>query len=142
MPVPSKIAQLTVSAYLETDYCVGGNTPFVMHVGIANDNLARLYKQFQTNSAALITACNPYSKKVGDLVNAERNAKLESELTRRSLTFWDGVGKHPSGNWPEEPGYFVLSLSLQATKMIGKKYEQNAIIWCGADTIPELILLR
>lgn len=142
MVVSSKIEQLKINAYLETDYCVAGNTPFVLQVGIPNDSLAKLYKQFRTNCAVFITACNPYSQDVGDIANADRQAKLRCELTRRDLTFLDGIGKHLSGNWPEEPSYLVLSLSLEAAKKIGIEYEQNAIVWCGADAIPELILLR
>ena len=101
-----------------------------------------LYKRHGTNCAAFITACNPYSRDVGERANAERQAKLQLELTRRNLPFLEGIGKHPSGSWPEEPSYLVLSVSLEAAKTIGKQYEQNALVWYGANTIPELILLR
>jgi len=138
----SKIDPETIDAYLQTDYCVTGNTPLILRVGIPNDTLAMLYKQHRTNSAMFITACNPYSRDIGETANAERQAKLHLELTRRKLPFLEGVGKHPSGSWPEEPSYLVLSVSLEAAKTIGKKYEQNAIVWCGSDAVPELILLR
>jgi hypothetical protein len=138
----SKIDPSTINAYLQTDYCVAGNTPLILRIGIPNDTLAMLYKQLRTKSAAFITACNPYSRGIGELANAERQAKLHLELTQRNLPFLEGTGKHPSGSWPEEPSYLVLSVSLEAAKTIGRKYEQNAIVWCGANTIPELILLR
>jgi hypothetical protein len=35
-----------------------------------------------------------------------------------------------------------LGLSLEAAKALGKKYDQNAVVWCGPDAIPELVLLR
>ena len=138
----SKIDPSTINAYLQTDYCVAGNIPLILRTGIPNDTLAMLYKQHRTNSAMFITACNPYSRDIGETANAERQAKLQLELTRRNLPFLEGIGKHPSGSWPEEPSYLVLSVSLEEAKTIGKKYEQNAIVWCGADTIPKLILLR
>lgn len=128
-----------IKAYLETDYSVSGQ--FVMRVGVANESLAKLYKQSNTDSGTFITACNPFSQDVGEIINAARQAELAKDLSQRSLAFFDGIGKHPSGDWPAEPSYFVLGLSLEAAKALGEKYGQNAIVWCGADAIPELVLL-
>lgn len=146
MTVPNQpetaIGQSTLQAYLETDYCVAAPSPFVLRVGIANDSLASLYQRSRADCGAFITACNPHSQKLGDNVNAARQAALAQELNQRNLRFFDGIGKHPSGDWPAEPGYFVLGLSLEAAKSLGMRYDQNAILWCGADALPELVLLR
>ena len=138
----SEIPPLTIKAYLETDYCVSGEPPFVFRVGVANESLAGLYRQFQASSAVYVTAFNPFSQDIGEVANAAKQAELAKDLNQRSLTFFEGVGKHPSGDWPAEPSYFVLGLSLEAAKALGEKYNQNAIVWCGADAIPELVLLR
>jgi len=138
----SKIDPTTIMAYRETDYCVAGNSPFVLQIGKPSEPLATLYKQHRTNCAAFITACNPFSRATGNTSNADRQEQLKMELTRRSLNFLDGIGKHPSNDWPEEPSFLVMALSLEAAKKLGNKYEQNAIVWCDADAIPELILLR
>ena len=142
LDTPTNSDAATVKAYLETEYCVIGKTPFVMRIGIASEPLALLYKQHRTNCAAFITACNPFSKIIGNTANIARQEQLKQELAQRSLTFLDGIGKHPSNGWPEEPSYLVMALSLEAAKKIGNKFEQNAIVWCDADAIPELILLK
>jgi len=36
----------------------------------------------------------------------------------------------------------VPGLSLEASKSLGARFEQNAIVWSGADAVPQLILLR
>lgn len=36
----------------------------------------------------------------------------------------------------------MLRISLEAAKELGARYEQNAIVWAGADAMPQLILLR
>ena len=36
----------------------------------------------------------------------------------------------------------VFGLALEAAKSLGQSLEQNAIIWCGADCVPDLILLK
>jgi sugar phosphate isomerase/epimerase len=138
----SEISPLTIKAYLETDYCVFGESPFVLKAGIANEPLAKLYKRTKTNCGAFVTAVNPFSQDVGKVENTARHVELAKELNQRNLTFFDGIGKHPSGDWPAESSYFVLGLSLEAAKALGKKYDQNAVIWCGSDAVPELLLLR
>jgi len=54
---------------------------------------------------------------------------LTKELRNRSLKFLDGVGEHPSGDWPGEASVLVLGMSLEAVKSLGQRYEQNAIVW-------------
>ncbi len=138
----SEISQLTIKAYFATDYCVSGEPPFVLRVGVANEYLARLYNQLKTDSGTFVTAYNPRSFNVGESANRARQAEMVEELRRRNLNFLDGIGKHPSGEWEAEPSYFVLGLSQEAAKELGKRYDQNAIVWCGSDAIPELVLLR
>jgi hypothetical protein len=138
----SEISPLTIKAYLETDYCVFGKSPFVLRAGIANESLAKLYKRRKTNCGVFVTAFNPFSNAVGEAANAVRQVELTKELNRHNLTYFEGIGKHPSGEWAAEPSYFVLGLSLEAAKALGKRYDQNAVVWCGSDAIPELVLLR
>lgn len=138
----SEISPLIIKAYLETDYCVFGEPPFVLRTGIANESLVKLYKRLKTNCGVFVTAFNPFSNNVGEAANTVRQIELAKELNRCSLTFFDGIGKHPSGEWVAEPSYFVLGLSLEAAKALGKKYDQNAVVWCGSDAIPELVFLR
>jgi hypothetical protein len=137
-----EISPLIIKAYLETDYCVFGESPFVLRAGLANESLAKLYRRFKTNCGVFVTAFNPCSHDVGDAANKARQAELAKELNGRNLIFFDGIGKHPSGEWAAEPSYFVLGLSLETAKALGKKYDQNAIVWCGSEAIPELVLLR
>jgi hypothetical protein len=138
----SEIPPLTIKAYRETDYCVFGESPLVLRVGIANEPLAKLYKRLKINCGVFVTAFNPLSNDVGEAANSARQIELAKELNQRSLIYFDGIGKHPSGEWTAEPSYFVLGLSLEAAKALGKKYYQNAVVWCGSDAIPELTLLR
>lgn len=138
----SEISALIIKAYLETDYCVFNESEFVLRIGIANESLAKLYKRHKTNCGVFVTAFNPFSNHVGKATNTARQNELAKELNWRNLTFFDGIGKHPSGEWAAEPSYFVLGLSLEAAKALGKKYDQNAVVWCGSDAIPKLVLLR
>lgn len=85
---------------------------------------------------------NPFSREVSATENQDRQNSLAAELTRRSLTFLEGIGQHPSNNWPGEESFLVLGLDLEAAKILGERFEQNALVWCGTDGVPQLIALR
>ncbi len=138
----SAIPPATVTAYLETDYRIFNEPPFALRIGINSAQLEKLYQQHKTSCGVFITACNPFSRKLDNATNAAKQAELTKELAQRGLSFIEGEGRHPSGGWPAEPSYFVLDLSLEEAKALGRRYGQNAVVWCGADAVPELVLLR
>jgi hypothetical protein len=138
----AEIPHSTLAAYLETDYRVSAKTPFVLRIGVASAPLAKLYRQRKTGCAAFVTACNPYGRDIGAAANAARQAELESELQHLGLHYLEGTGEHPKGGWPAEPSFLVLELALEDARALGCRYAQNAIVWCAADAVPQLVLLR
>jgi hypothetical protein len=77
-----------------------------------------------------------------DAENAQRMEALCAELTRRSLAFDAGAGQHPNNGLPPEPSVLVSGLELQAARTLGQRFEQNALLWCGGDGVPGLVVLR
>ena len=138
----SAIAPATIAAYRETDYWVGGDTPFTLRVGEFSPALAALHEARRVDSSAFITACNPFSRALDAAANAERQAALLHDLRQRRLGCVEGIGQHPSGDWPGEPSMLVLGIALDEARALGHAYEQNAIVWVGADATPRLMLLR
>lgn len=142
MSEESQIDSDTLKAYRETEFRVAGDTPMTLRVGQTCGSLARLQLAHRVDCSAFITACNPFSIELSHAENAARQAALAEDLRKRSRTFIDGVGQHPSNKWPGELSYLVLGLSLEAAKTLGRQLEQNAIVWSGADASPRLVLLR
>lgn len=132
----------TANAFRETEYRVHGDEPFTLKVGEVCPALAAVHKRHRVDCSAYITAFNPFSQILDDKANAERHAALGQELGRRSLASIEGIGRHPSNQWPGEPSYLVFGLTLVAAKTLGTRLEQNAIVWTGTDAVPQLILLR
>ncbi len=141
-PAASVVDAATIAAYRETDYHVHHTTPFVLRVDMACGELAALYKKTRTDCCAYMTACNPFGRQLGEADNKQRQALLVQALKGRGLHFIAGIGQHPREPWPGEPSFLVLGLSLEAAKMLGRNHEQNAIVWCGADMVALLVLLR
>lgn len=138
----SVIENGTIEAYEETNYFVQGSSPLTLNIGVKNHYLADLHKANGVESSAFITAWNPYSKPFDKKENKNFQAVLVKELTILSLPIIEGVGQHPSNKWPCEESFLVLGISLEAAKILGIKYQQNAIIWNDSGATPQLILLR
>lgn len=138
----SEIPRHVIQAYLEAHYHVHGNAPTTLKVGEADASLAALHEAAGVACSVFITACNPFSEKVGDALNVERQQAFAHVLRQRGLSFIDGLGQHPTNGWAGEASFLVLGLTLEDARALGTQHGQNAIIWSGADAVPQLILLR
>ena len=141
-PSSSHVPDGTRKAYRETVFIVHGTTPIELRIGVQNSALASLYVETLSDCAAFVTGYNSHSEILSDAANAERQATLEGELRQEGWKVLHGVGRHPSGNWPGEPSLLVLGTGIEAAMGLGKRYEQNAIVWCGTDAVPQLVILR
>ena len=137
----STISPETVAAYEATNYRVFSDPQFVINIGQPSKRLWQLYEVYGCASAAFITAWNPSSVPTSTDANAAAQARLQEELGSRSTPFIDGIGEDATGQWPGEPSVLALGLCLDTAKDYGVQFEQNAIVWAGTDTCPQLILL-
>ncbi|CDS49855.1 hypothetical protein [Polaromonas sp. CG9_12] len=58
------------------------------------------------------------------------------------MKFINGVGLDSQDEWLGEASFLALGLSLEATRVLAGKHEQNAVVWCDKDAVAQLILLR
>lgn len=142
MTKQSNLAADLIAAYEVTNFHVNADPAFILNVNKASAELKTLFKHNRVDSAAFITAWNPYSEALSSEENQARNGQLENELNQRSLKFIKGVGQDPLGQWTGEDSFLVLDISLEASKKLGVQFEQNAIVWAGKDAVPQLVLLR
>ena len=129
-------------SYRETEYKTHGVKPLTMKVGAVCPALAAMHKRHRVDCSAFVTACNPLGKNVGEAANTKHHAALGQELDQRNLANVEGIGEHPSNQWPGEASFLIFGLTLEAAKTLGTRLEQNAIIWTGLDGVPQLVLLR
>ncbi|MBI3380975.1 MAG: DUF3293 domain-containing protein [Aquabacterium sp.] len=144
---PTALPLPLVQAYLETEYRVavspefGVIMPFVLRVGQPSEPLQQLLNDTGAQGAAFVTAFNPYSEVSSAEENSGRQDQLLTTLRQHEVKFLRGQGQHPSNNWPPEPSVLALDLPLDATKRLGMRFQQNALLWCGTDAVPHLVLL-
>ena len=131
-----------IKAYEATEFHVMAMPPFVLEVNRYCGKLDRLFKNWEATSAAFISAYNPYSESLAAEENALRNQRLQADIKHLGFRSIDGFGKHPDGEWEAEDSFFVPGISLDGARELGAAYGQNAIVWCGEDAVPRLVLLR
>lgn len=138
----SRFPEDLIQAYRETHYKVLGPERVPLIIDEQSPTLSLLHLHHHVDCSAFLTAANPLSTELTPKENSERQLALADELRLRGLSFVEGVGQHPFNGWGGEPSFLVFGLNLQAAKTLGNKYEQNALVWSGSDSVPKLILLR
>ena len=138
----SVIDAATLEAYRQTEYRVLGSMPATLLVGVKCMELAALHGHYKTDCSAFITACNPRGERVADAINARQQQALCVEISHLGREAVPGIGCHPTGTWPGEASYLVPGLTRVGAQELGRKFQQNAIIWAGSDVVPQLLLLR
>jgi hypothetical protein len=137
-----------LQAYRETDYVVvseevgGIQGRFSLNIDVASLPLRHLYDRYRVHCAAFVTAFNDCGQPRSDNSNLSHQASLRAWLQAREYVFFPGVGKGWSGAWPEEPSFLVLAMTLRQAREVGNMYNQNAVVWCDHDAVPQLVVLR
>ena len=137
----SSLDPALLQAYRETLYTVR-EPALTLRIGVACEPLRALHGRFGVECSAFVSACNPFSLRLDAAGNAARHRALLQALAAEGWRFLEGAGRHPSNGWPAEPSALVLGLPLEASRALGQRHAQNALVWCGADAVPALILLR
>ena len=132
MPLTPEI----IDSYREALYAVEG---LVLRIGQPSAALDALLEAESARSAAFLTAANPRGELRSHAANEAAMQALRSSL---ALPFRAGEGRDPKGRWPAEPSLLVIGISRGEAEALGRKFEQNAIVFVEKGRAPELVLLR
>jgi hypothetical protein len=131
-----------LQSYKSADYHVDASPSFILKIGIHSAELDSIYKTSHKYTAAFITAFNPYSQELSNQENKDRNYKLEELIQSLHFDYIHGEGKCGNDDWDGEESFLIIGISEEQASEIGKQFEQNAIVWCNKDAIPQLLLLK
>lgn len=128
-----------IDAYKNTKYIVFEHD-LIIKIGKLNQCIDKLILQYNSNEWAFITAFNPYSNVLTEKENQLRHHKLK-ELTKNYVTFeGHGVGEDPT--WDPELSLLIIGISKDEALIIGKQFEQNAIVYGKINETPQLLILN
>lgn len=127
-----------LQAYKSTKYKVF-KPNLIIQIGVTNDSLNELVIQHNATEWAYITAYNPFSRVLTDIENQGRHLEIKKSTFSYSTYEGHGVGKDP--NWKPEQSLLIIGISKEESILIGKKFEQNAIVHGKINSTPELLIL-
>ena len=126
-----------ISAYENALYAVEGG--LVLRIGEKSAALELLLESRGVKSAAFVTAANPRGEPRSHAANVAAMAALRESLQWPHLP---GEGRDPEGRWVAEPSVLLLGIARADAEALGRRLEQNAIVFVEKGAAPELVLLR
>jgi hypothetical protein len=143
MTRPTTISPDKLRAYRATQYCISaGDDAIVLRIGEHSPPAAALFAAQGVPCGAFITAYNPRGTLQPEAANAAAHVRLLKRLFGLGITTIEGAGGEPGSDWTPERSVMALGLDLDASRAVGCEFDQDAIVWLGADAIPQLVLLR
>jgi hypothetical protein len=130
-----------LDAYRSTHYVVFGEPGLVLRIGERNADLDELLEAEGAASAAFITAANPRGKKRGRWENEIANAALVKSQTEAGFRCFEGEGRAPDRSWTEK-SVLVVGIGRSDALVVGRAFEQNAIVFVERGKAPELVVLE
>lgn len=115
--------------------------PVALRIGESSDALDALLEDAGVDTAAFVTAANPRGMPADPEDNALSTEALLVAQREAGYACVPGAGGDPRGEWPSEPSVLVLGISRREAEILGRSYEQNAIVFVERGGAPELILL-
>jgi len=115
-----------------TDICIG-----------QTDGAVALLDAWAVDTAAIITAWNPASQPLDPAENRRRNARLRGDVVRAGWPLRPCVGTGEDGcpNAWSEGSVAVGGLSWEDALHLGRRYEQNAIVWWTRKEAPAIVVM-
>ena len=135
------LAPELLATYRNADYVVFGEPELVLRVGERNSDLDELLKAEGAPTAAFVTAANPRGRPRSARENEIANAALVESQTRAGFACYEGEGRNPDGSWTER-SVLVVGISRADAEIVGRAFEQNAIVFVERGRAPELVLLE
>jgi hypothetical protein len=120
-------------AFRETHCHANDTSPFVLQKGQASDTLVTYKARLKGAYSAFNNRWNRLSQIQTHAVNTKQHQELITEVGLRSLSSLPGVGHYPSKQWSGEVNLLFHGLSLDAAKVLGKRFEQHDQV-CAGDT--------
>lgn len=130
-----------LASYRKALYVVFGAPDLVLRIGEPNARLDKVMDEEGADTAAYLTAANPGGELQEKRANELSCAALHQVLADSGYACFLGEGRDPEGDWPPEPSVLAIGISRHEAEVIGRSYEQNAIVFIERGQAPVLVVL-
>jgi hypothetical protein len=134
-----------LAAYTRAVYVIYGSPPVEFRVGEPNDVLEAMLAMHHATGGAFVSSANTRG-----VATPENERRLADYLLRGQLDglpaapkyrIFQGEGRDPDGRWTAEPSVLILGIPRADAEALGRRLQQNAIVWIEKGKPPELVVL-
>ena len=93
------------------------------------------------DTAAFITSFNPRGLPAHEETNFLTSGELCDAADRTGYKIYLGEGNDPQGEWKPEASLLIVGIPRAEDEALGRRFQQNAIVWVEKGHAPELVLL-
>ena len=133
------------AAYERATYAVFASPGVEFRVGEPSDILDAMMAMSHVGCAAFVSSAN-----VRGVASPENEHRLAEFLLRSQVDglndkakyrVYQGEGRDPEGRWTAEPSVLIMGIPRAAAEALGRRLEQNAIVYIEKGQAPELVVL-
>ncbi len=130
-------------AYIHTTYRVFiADKTIDIRIGAVNPVLESLLQAHQVRTWAFVTASNPRSQELSRESNAERNDAMKQSLREAGWRYLEALGVPDRQDWPREHSVLIPGIGRDEAMALGRRWEQNAIVFGQAGEPPEIVWME
>lgn len=100
--------------------------------------LDRLLESSGCSTWAFISACNPGSRRLNEMENSARHARLIETVNELGLQWHEGKGLADTPGWLPEASLLILGISRSDALVLASQFGQNAILFGTPGKAPQL----
>jgi hypothetical protein len=129
------------AAYENAVYCVFASPGVEFRVGAPSDILDAMMAMSRVRSAAFVSSAT--ARGAASPENEKRLAEflLRAQTAGLKYRIYQGEGRDPAGRWKAEPSVLIMGIPREEAEALGRRLEQNAIVWIEKGKAPELAVL-
>jgi Protein of unknown function (DUF3293) len=132
-------------AYERAIYAIFASPGVEFRIGQPSDILDAMMAMSRVRCAAFVSSAN-----VRGVATPENERRLAEYLLRSQVDglnakakyrIYHGEGRDPEGKWTAEPSVLIMGIPREEAEALGRRLEQNAIVWIEKGGAPELLVL-
>ncbi len=129
------------AAYERAVYAVFASPGVEFRVGEPSDVLDAMMTMTHVRCAAFVSSAN--TRGVATPENERRLADflLRAQLDGLKYRVFQGEGRDPEGKWKAEPSVLIMGIPRAEAEALGRRLEQNAIVFIEKGKAPALVVL-
>jgi len=128
-------------AYERAIYVVFASPGVEFRIGEPSELIDAMMAMNRVRSAAFVSASDAQGAPSDENRRRLDDFILRAQTSGLAYRVYQGEGRDPQGKWRAEPSLLIMGIPRAEAEALGRRLEQNAIVFIEKGRAPELIVL-